>query len=266
MSTQPGTLNFLDTLDQIRVQRILDCLKSHEVKEVETQTSFEPERLQPIVEKSVQTEHANYSCNCSSTLAKHFEELNKKLDLFIAKQEPYTLLTTPNKPKFEFNNDECEYAGSVSPSPTFELQGGDVFKNQQEQQQKYNSNNQEALTTINLAECSLPGMLQITPSPPPSTSPLINDIRTAIFEETYKESSSMSNFAKNLVFKLFNSQELQGSNCSGMKGKKSLEKDHRMSLIKEVVLKKYPVEDQKKSWAMCRKAIDSAIRHSKHLK
>ncbi|CAB4021529.1 Hypothetical predicted protein [Paramuricea clavata] len=158
-STQPGTLNFLDTVDQIRVQKILDCFKSHEVKEVETQTSFEPERLRPIVEKSVQTEHANYSCNCSSTIAKHFEELNKKLDLFIAKQEPYTLLTTPNKPKFEFNNDECEYAGSVSPSPTFELQGGDVFKKQQERQQKYNGNNQEALTTINLAECSLPGML-----------------------------------------------------------------------------------------------------------
>jgi hypothetical protein len=123
-------------------------------------------------------------------------------------------------------------------------------KNQQEQQQKYNSNNQEALTTINLAECSLPGMLQITPSSPPSTSPLINDIRPAIFEETYKESSSMSNFAKNLVFKLFNSQELQGSNCSGMKGKKSLEKDHRMSLIKEAVFKKYPVED-KKSHGRC---------------
>ena len=71
-------------------------------------------------------------------------------------------------------------------------------------------------------------------------------------------------YAKNLVFKLFFGHELKGSNCSGMKGKRCLEKDQRMDLIKEATFKKYPVEDQKRSLSMCRKAIDSAIRHCKH--
>ena len=75
-------------------------------------------------------------------------------------------------------------------------------------------------------------------------------IRHAVFDETYKESSSMTNYAKNLVFKLFSPAELQGSNCSGLKGKRALEKDNGMDMIKSATFKKYHVEDEKKSWVM----------------
>ena len=73
----------------------------------------------------------------------------------------------------------------------------------------------------------------------------------------------MGNYAKNLVFKLFEKDELVGSNCIGAKGKRSLETDQRMQLVKEAVFRKYYVDDKKKSWAACRKAVDCAIRHIK---
>jgi hypothetical protein len=41
--------------------------------------------------------------------------------------------------------------------------------------------------------------------------------------------------------------------------KKSLESDPRMDLIKESTFKKFLMEDRKKSWAACQKAIDSAV-------
>ena len=46
--------------------------------------------------------------------------------------------------------------------------------------------------------------------------------------------------------------------------KRPLEKEQRMDL-KEATFKQYCVEDKKKSWALCRKAIDCAIRHLKPL-
>ena len=64
---------------------------------------------------------------------------------------------------------------------------------------------------------------------------------------------------KNLVFALFDKEELKDCNCSGAHEKKSLESDPRMDLIKETTFKKFPSEDRKRSWAACRKAIDSAI-------
>ena len=42
-------------------------------------------------------------------------------------------------------------------------------------------------------------------------------VKNSIFEETYKESSSMCNYSKNLVFKLFAQHELEGTNCAGEK-------------------------------------------------
>ena len=75
----------------------------------------------------------------------------------------------------------------------------------------------------------------------------------------------MTNYAKKIAFKLFSPPELQGSNCSGLKGKKPLEKENRMDMIKSAAFKKYNVlEDEKKSWVIFRKAIDSSIRHCKH--
>ena len=44
-----------------------------------------------------------------------------------------------------------------------------------------------------------------------------------------------AHYAKNLVFKLFEKDELVGSNCIGAKGKLSLEADQQMQLIKDAV-------------------------------
>ena len=66
--------------------------------------------------------------------------------------------------------------------------------------------------------------------------------------------------AKNLVFAVFEKEELIDCNCSGAHERKSLESDPRMDLIKETTFKKLPTENRKKSWAACPQAIDSAIR------
>jgi hypothetical protein len=79
----------------------------------------------------------------------------------------------------------------------------------------------------------------------------------------YRQSSSIGNFAKNIAFNLFSRNEMEGANCAGLRGKRALEQDPHMDIVKETVFKKYSVEDKKKGWALCRKAIDSAIRHLK---
>ena len=70
----------------------------------------------------------------------------------------------------------------------------------------------------------------------------------------------MANYAKNLVFGLFSKEELIGSNCVGAHNRQALEKDYRLSLVKDATFKKYCIEDKHKSWSLCRKSIDSAIR------
>jgi hypothetical protein len=93
-----------------------------------------------------------------------------------------------------------------------------------------------------------------------ATSPSLSVISASVYDELFKKSSSFSNYAKNLVFTLFDEEELKDSNCSGAHNKNALEQDPRMDVIKEITFKKFPMEDKKKSWALCRKAIDSAIR------
>ena len=236
----------------------MDGIKSHEVKEAVTQTSFQEGR--PVQEKFIQTENTPCTCACSLVLVPKIEEMSKKLELLIAKETQYTLLTTPDSAKFELNNQDCEYAGSFSP-PQINLDNQEPGASKIQEQQSNESYDAEQVTTVDLHE--LPVMSISNTITPPSAC-LPTHTRPALFEETYKESSSMANYAKNLVFKIFAKHELQGSNCSGMKGKKSLEKDKRMNVIKEATFKKYPVEDQKRSWSLRRKAIDSAIRHCKH--
>lgn len=90
-SNYPGSLNFLDVLEQVRVQKLLDCIKSHEVKEAETQTLLEVVR--PVESKFIQTENTSCICTCCLLLAPKIEEMNKKLELLIAKETQYILLT-----------------------------------------------------------------------------------------------------------------------------------------------------------------------------
>lgn len=58
---------------------------------------------------------------------------------------------------------------------------------------------------------------------------------------------------------MFSEEQLKDSNCSGAHQKQSLAKDPCMDLIKETTFKKFIKEDQRKTWAACRKAIDCAI-------
>ena len=95
------------------------------------------------------------------------------------------------------------------------------------------------------------------PNPPAATPPTIP---ASLFEEMFTKSASVSNYAKNLVFATFPKHDLLSSNCSGALGKKSLEDDPRMVLIKEMTLRKYRVEDKDSTWRACRKAIDGCIR------
>ena len=87
-----------------------------------------------------------------------------------------------------------------------------------------------------------------------------NMMSPSVYDELFKKSSSISNYSKNLVFAVFEKEELIDSNCSGAHERKSLESDPRIDLIKETTFKNFPREDRKKSWAACQKVIDSAIR------
>ena len=96
---------------------------------------------------------------------------------------------------------------------------------------------------------------------PPSN---LSNQQTQVFEEVFKRSSSMANYAKNLVFELFKRNELVGKNYAGVKGKQGIGDDSRMAIIKENVFKKYRVPDKTRAWVQCRKAIDTALRKMKY--
>ena len=110
---------------------------------------------------------------------------------------------------------------------------------------------------------STPSSMPLEQITPPVTNVFTINPTNILFDDTFKESSSLGNYAKNLVFKLFQKDELHGSNCVGAKGKKAIKAGQRMDLVKDAVFRKYFVDDKKKSWAVCRKAIDCAIRHMK---
>ena len=73
----------------------------------------------------------------------------------------------------------------------------------------------------------------------------------------------MPNYAKNLVFELFERQELLGKNCPGVKGKTGIGCDPRMDIVCENTFKRFWVTDKNATWAVCRKAIDTALRKMK---
>ena len=106
---------------------------------------------------------------------------------------------------------------------------------------------------------TLPGMVETPQDEIAPSRTASNMMSPSVYDELFKKSSSISNYAKNLVFAVFEKEELIDCNCSGAHERKSLESDPRMDLIKETTFKNFPTEDRKKSWAACRKAIDSAI-------
>ena len=84
------------------------------------------------------------------------------------------------------------------------------------------------------------------------------------FENVFKKSSSMANFAKDLVFEVFKRDELIGKNCADVKGKQGIGNDPQMELVQQQTFKKYRVTDKNTAWNVCRKAIDTALRKMKY--
>ena len=107
---------------------------------------------------------------------------------------------------------------------------------------------------------TLPGMVETPQDEIAPSRTASNMMSPSVYDELFKKSSSISNYAKNLVFAVFEKEELIDCNCSGAHERKSLESDSRMDLIEETTFKKFTTENGKKSWTACRKAIDSAIR------
>ena len=107
--------------------------------------------------------------------------------------------------------------------------------------------------------------------PLPSTSPnftlpnsqVVLPNSPQMFDDVFKRSSSMPNYAKNLVFELFRQDELIGKNCAGVKGKQGIGSDPRMETVRDHTFRRYRVTDRNAAWALCRKAIDTALRKMK---
>ena len=88
-----------------------------------------------------------------------------------------------------------------------------------------------------------------------------------VLEEVYKASVSRRNLAKNLVFLLFNPEELRNRNCAGKVYGKGLPKERlnqaKLQAVKIATFKKYPCDLSQVDliWQReCVKAIDKAIR------
>ena len=196
-------------------------------------------------EKCVQTECLN-PCNCSG-MTSYLQQINTKLDMLISRQGHgnMKLLTTPSTPAHipvpnshtNFGEDRETLSSLALPSIGFDVPA----ETEREYDHHTMSDDVSPVSTINLADS--PDLTQTTTG--------TSAIRHAVFDEIFKESLSMTKYAKNLVFKLFSPAELQGSNCSGLKGKRPLKKDNRMDMIKSATYKKYHIEDKKKSWVMC---------------
>ena len=98
---------------------------------------------------------------------------------------------------------------------------------------------------------AIPSTQQSTPvsySTPSAQSPA--PIPVNLFDEVFTKSSSMSNYAKNLVFSVLKA-ELLNANCTGACNKEALEKDPRLGQIREMTFKKHGAVDSKIAWCAC---------------
>ena len=256
-----SNLRFLDPMEQARVQRLLEAFQGGEGKEMATQTEPGEEKAvaRSMQETGSQTEKITqvqpYVCQ---DVLKSLALLHKKID----RQSPHWQ-TTPNSLEQSVSSDYNEKA--------FEVQN--IHNHTQNSESIHIAcTDPDPLTTIDpFSVLDQPPLQTNTPSDIQATlggsqpittcrdTPTIN----TMLEDTFKESSSMGNYAKNLTFSLFQRHELLGTNCAGVRGKKSLEKDNRMDVVKASIFKKYSIDNEKKVWAVCGKDIDTAIRHLK---
>ena len=237
-------LSFLNEAEQDKVRKLISQYQKIGEPEVSVQTDFETWCKVVAVQKN---EDGKPRCTCHDMLLAKVTKLENKIEQLVSALEKSTNQSGQRISSDMFNcNDQATY-------------GFDSFDEE--------SSVMQAISEV-ASICSnttLPGMIEAMeetnlPRTASVTSPSVCAIMPSVYDEMFKKSSSISNYAKNLVFAIFEKQELMDSNCSGTHDKKSLESDPHMDLIKESTFKKFPTEDIKKSWAACRKAIDSAIR------
>ena len=110
-----------------------------------------------------------------------------------------------------------------------------------------------------------PGVLQTPLSGAATMSYVISD---SIIEKVFLESRSRGNFAKNLTFQVFSTEERRGRNCTGRVFGRALPKgpldSGKLNAVKEATFRKYPCHPSliDITWKKeCITAIDSGLRN-----
>ncbi len=250
-------LSFLHVAEQEKVRKLISQYQKIGEAEIGVQTDKRISK-EVGVQKDVNEQP---KCSCHDELLDKVTSLENKLDQLVSviknsNKQPDQECKIPEDIIFNCNDPiTCSF-------DSFDEESSTVLQTISEVASICSNNTLPGMTatiaeerTVNLRTASVisPSVSVISPSS-------VSAIQPSVYDELFKKSSSISNFAKNLVFELFEAEELKDSNCSGAHQKKSLERDPRMDLIKESIFKKFQVEDKTKAWSACRKAIDSAIR------
>ena len=237
-------LSFLHEAEQEKVRKLVSQYQKIGETEVGTQTDFGTHSKDVGVQKNGNEQP---KCSCHDVLLEKVTSLEKRIEQLVSAIEHPI-----NKPGYPKSSDVLS---SINQS------NFDSFDSLDEEPSVMQTISEVASICANR---TLPGMAETLEETAVLTTsfvaPPVCAISPSIYDDMFKKSSSISNYAKNLVFSIFDKEELVDCNCSGTYEKKALESDPRMDLIKESTFKKFPTEDRKKSWASCRKAIDSAIR------
>lgn len=239
-------VSFLHEKEQEKVRKLVSQYQKIGDAEVSVQTDL----VTSCKDVAIQKDEEKSKCACHDILLEKVTNLENKIEQFVS---VISLSGKGNQPKHKTADQ-------------------DIFSSTDQTTCGFDSSDDESSVMQTISEVAsivsnqtLPGMVEVrqdetAPSRTASIMMLPSAISPSVYDELFKKSSSISNYAKNLVFSVFDKEELKDSNCSGAHEKRSLESDPRMDLIKETTFKKFPTEDRKKSWAACRKAIDSAIR------
>ena len=231
-------MNFLSIDDQLKVQRLPDLCQENEVKDGATQTEQVIPDGQQLKDAGSQTCSASEAftipCNCQQEVLRNQAVIKNMLEKIMSNQNREANISSHNIS--DISNMQCTLLMSEIVDPVVDDGDESASPSAVEPDSPYSPNGTMDLSSPQLQQ----------------------------FENVFKKSSFMANFAKNLVFELFKRDELVGKNCAGVKGKQGIGNDPRMELVQQQTFKKYRVTDKNTAWNVCRKAIDTALRKMKY--
>ena len=293
---KPGSLNFLSSEDQLKVQRLLDLCEGNMQTDVATQTdtalTMTDIKLKDVATQAkaaeiTNPEFYNESCNCQEKVLENLEIIKRMLEENLRKQAQTNHQPQVHPMPNDISSFDCTFLVDSLENTEACLEVSDESTDPMQPLTPRHTTTSDSLATP--SSCTNSFETPNTPTTPnfPSTTPKsttsINSTTTSIsstsshsnsiipsdtypqtlFEDVFRRSSSMPNYAKNLVFELFERQELLGKNCAGVKGKAGIGCDPRMDIVRENTFKRFRVTDKNATWAVCRKAIDTALRKMK---